>query len=839
MKKLKIALFVLSMGWMAFVAGFFYQNNPYYLDSFYYYKEFLFYALFAVLLSGLFLFFKKKKINLDLLKSSLIVFLTALFLTGFVLVKYSFSRVEGGDIVNRNEVLEYVQDGKINENDQILFTEGQLVLDTKYTLDQLPEKFHQYFIRANYFESILNMAKAFVISLLSSVLIFLILSGIGQTVFFFNKKTENLDRSLYSFFAGAGILSIGIFFLAAFGVYNKFSFLILIGTLILLSIKKIIETAKIIFKEKLDLNNKSLWFLFGIGILFLLFSLNLVDTVRVTTLGWDDSNVYLHGAKMLALKNEFTQGIGPTAWMLLTSASFLFFEVLTLNQILLFTVILVGSLTFISLLNRFLKKENSVFATAFLLLLPSTTFFWILDSKVELPLLFTGAAAILAYLQSEGQNNKRDFWLFAFLLAFAITIKITAITFVAIFLLLILYTKTKYKYLVSALYILFLAFFGIRGEFATLMAFNLSYTYFSYALFVAGLILFVASLIKEKPHQNLRTFYPLLIIVIFIFALLTPWIILNATSIQMISLSNLIFGQKELMTFPDEAITGCLREPLAFVSDYKRYTGSGTGLKSLFLFPWNTTMSIEMQTFISDISFIFLGILPLWFLHFKEIFSKDRKIKLVFIFFLLYLLLWALTSSGVFWYGIFLLIPALLLLFYTLQEKEKWQAYILGFFIAVAMLSSFFLRSQYFASPFMFAYGIGLSSADQIQNTVYPGFQEIAAIVNKDENAVLYRTGTHIRYFLTIPDKNVVDDDHLDTFSCMDINSKSDAKILKEYFVKAGVNYILINYGNTLYDPLYSSIYDDRIASLTKFISSNNFEMLYSKNGISLYKIAP
>lgn len=820
------------MAWMAFTAFFFYKYNSYYFDAFSaIWAAMLFNFGLGALLFGGFLLARKKKWQLNVASILGIIFVLSLALTSFNFFRLDFSVLREGSIVKSGASVEFIK-GELPEGAELLFTEGQLIKDTEYIFRQFPLYLHQYFDRAGFIESLMNAGSKYAFILILATITFVIFSGLGQSIFYRKIETD-ITRKLISFFLGTGTVSVAIFFLANLGVYNKWTFFALLAVVLAFSARKIWENIKVLWSYKFSFSGEKILTVLVFSFIVLLLGMELVDSIKTIPLGWDDSNYYIRGAKVLAETNDFTRGIGPTAWMLVMSIPWLFWNNVIGDQIILLSTLLVGLGIFFLLARKFLEKNAATIATAFLLCIPMLNFFLVIDSKVEIPLLFGGAALLLTFTNWLEKERRVDFAAMAFLCGFLLTIKITAVTFVAIFILLVLYVKTGFKYLSAALYFTILSYFALGQQMQTLKAFGLSYEIFGYLLFLTAVMFFVISLIKEKPQRHFKSFYPVFGLALVSALMMTPWSIMHFIQAGAVGFSVALFGKKDIISLTP--IDAYCPDSFGFDSDYKRYAGSESGIFGLLLAPWNMTMTKELNsTFISDLSFMFLGILPLWVLNAKEVFAGNKKIQIMFAFSMLYLLLWFFTGSGVAWYGIFFLLSGTILLIYSLEKKEIWWKAVLGFFFAIYFVASFVLRNNYFIEPHMLAYAYGLSSAEEVQTMLYPGSSESAAILVNEENVVLYRVGTHMKFFLPIPEKSFVDDDYLDQYQCIRNLSLEEKK---QTFLDSGITHIQVDYTASLGGTYYASEYSDRHADFLKFLGESGWELLYQGKGTLLYKI--
>ncbi len=836
MKFLNGLKYLIATAWFLFIYVIFYIINQYYPSALDAIWKFLFIAACGIPIFFIFKYFSKKFKAIHLRTVIVSVLLLPILLSSYDFFANQFSVVTGGSIVKQDSGVFFVPTGESFEGKTVLFEENLPLTKTNRILKELPDELHQYFKKVSFFKSIAFLEKNIFADFFAALLFFLFFSSFGSTVFFHGKKLEVKDRAL-SFFLGAGLTSAAIFLLGIFKIYSVSTFLIFLAVTTIISYKAIWDNLKFLWSQKVKLekfDTKNLLILSGITILFAMLTL---DFIRIVPLAWDDANLYMRGAKLFAQKNIFVEGIGPTAWILLQSIGWLFTETPQLSFTLLFTTFAVGIWIFYLIARKFLEERASLLATLFLTGIPLITFFLILDTKTEIPLLFAGAASIFSWLEWRESKDKKYLFISAALLGFATTIKITSIIFVITVFLATLYVETGFVFLTAALFFMILAIFAFADFMQTLNVFQINSVYSGYIFATIGLILFIFSIIKEKFWKSIPKFFAAIQMLFIVVIIVAPWSIFQVYSAGFMTFSNVIFGYKHPLDFSQIYYTSrdlCTSSDLSVQADYKRYTGYGNGLKALLLFPFYATMTFDLKTFISDITPIFLSILPFWLLFPKKIFSKNKKLLSLAIFTFIYVILWTFTSSGVMWYGIFMLIPGTILVFYTLGKNIY-----LSIFIGITIFANLLVRVNYFAEVYNLTYAFGIQSYQEIADVFYPGFTDVKNIiqeyVDKNGNAKIYRVGSQIKFFLPISDRNILDDDYLDAFTCI-LYGKTDEEI-KKAFEGTGLTHVFINTNAGLGDVAYGDIYKSKIEKLKSFLQNSGWKLVYDAHYIKLYEI--
>lgn len=848
-------IFTLFVMWAAFIYVVFYIVNQYYATPFADIKELLkfgYYALCTFALGALLYVYNKKNNFLRLRIILVSIFILPVFLSSLNFYLHDFSVLRGGNIVKEDTKITFVPHGESYEDKEVLFFEDVPIPNTEYVLNQLPAEVAGHFDKMTWFLGMFNLEKNVFITIFGAILFWLVLSGIGATAFFRKNVDEKLpiENRLLSFFLGAIPVSLLIFALVQAGIYKATVFFPILAVLCAIAYRQIWDSAKFLWNYKFQLKGNLRAQLAIISGLILIFAMTAVDMIHAVPIAWDDTNFYMRGAKLLAELNYFPQGAGPTAWMNLQSITWLIWNIPHPSLSLLFATAAVGLGIFLAIAKRFLKSDtHTLLATIFLFSIPMLDFFFFIDTKTEIPLLFCQGASILAWIKwREDKEHGGDkspinkYLLLSILLcAFAVTIKITSITFAGIIVLATVFVETRFKYLSAAFYFLILAYFGLSHQMLTLNAFGLSSDILTKLILTAFLICLAASIIKEKFWSEPRKFFPAIYFCIGLFVLMAPWSISQVIDAGFIDFSNLLFGHKSFPDFlaSDYVPSGeCSTSNLSIIADYKRYTGNGEGLKALLLFPFNATMTLDLKTFLADITPIFLSILPLWLFFPKKIFAKNSKTVFFAVFSLLFLTLWSLIASGVYWYGIVMLIPACIFLVLTFDQKEKFWRVTIGIFIGISLFANFLLRSNIFAEIFHFSYAVGLQNAEVLTEAFYPGALEIAEILRtaeKEKPVNIYRLGTQIKFFLPVPDNRFLDDDFLDQFTCI-AQGRTNEEI-KSAFERSDFTHVLLHTHVGLGADTYQAVYQEKVAQLKLFLIGSGWPVLYDNHGILLYKV--
>ncbi|MEK7146304.1 MAG: hypothetical protein AAB802_03920, partial [Patescibacteria group bacterium] len=585
MKKwLSTGIFGAVMIWMGFVAYHFYKTNLYYHDAQLSWKTAAFH-LFLMAATAILLYFVSPKRHFRI-GALLGLVLGLAFLSGtYQFLVSDFSVVTGGTLIRENTTIMVVPTGESLEGKEIIFEEGTLVRDTGFILENLHENFAPLFVSAPLFKSLGELFLNLSLGMAVATAFLVIFSSLGHAVFYRDAKSLRIEQRAISFFLGAAVFLFPIFILGFFGIYNLTSFLIVLGVLLLASGPQLLSTLKCVFLERISFKEPFWAGLSCLAFFAVLMAMNLLDLVRPFPLAWDDINLYMRSAKWFAEANFFPRGIGPSSWTLIQSIPWLFTKSAQGHLSLLMAVLLTGFPLFYFLSRRFLSAPFAMGATAVLALLPIVNFFTVIDSKIELPLLFVGVASALAWMEWQESKKTRDFLIFAFLLGFAVSIKITALLWLVIMALITLVALTKRWFLAGAIYCLFLVYLLVSGQMATLSVFGIPEAPLL-VIFLAGTAIFLGlSIWKEKPWRESKTYLFFLPILFSVILFTAPWAIQHFKESQVLTVSNLVFGEKGVPGFDAEYLNACTATTLSFDADYQRYSGFKDGILGLVTFP--------------------------------------------------------------------------------------------------------------------------------------------------------------------------------------------------------------------------------------------------------------
>lgn len=791
---------ILSSIWMILVIIIFYKEQNYYSDLLLNWGKYFFFIISIIV--GI-IIFKKITDGKEKISVFYIVILTWIFSVIFISYKYfeyDYSRLIGGNVYkDENHVFFSIEESGGGE---ILFEENEIIQNSDKILSYLPYEVGEHFEKTDFSFLLIAFGEIF-FSTLIVALIISIFSLIGLTF------TEDLFVS-----TGIGMFvgSILSFFLSLTGLLNIFTVIGVILFFLILNYKKVK------LKEIKIQNNQIILVLIAAFL-----SLNLIDMTQSIPTGWDDINVYTRAERLMAEYGIFPHGIGTFAWTNINSAVWLFFDDMRGSMLMQLSIVILGYLALYDLLKRFYDTKKSSIISLLFWSLPFVVSMQVTDIKSDLVLFFIATLAVDKLFDFYENQSWKNLIILSVLVGFTVAIKISAIIFAVIVFLILIFLYKKSLNLVIGLFFVLLAFLAHIDFFTVLNP--IPNNYLSLFLLIPGLFCLFVYFKKETQFFEKKLFINLFIFSIIAFLSFSPWTIYNFFDSADKNIENFFYGNTNISPILSSPNDYCHVEYNTSDLDYKRYHGKTDSLYDFFKLPWYVTFTPDLDSPISDFSFIFLLVCGLIVINWKKIAKTD--IKIVAFFTLLYFLIWLFIGNGVIWYGIIGFIGLSILL--GILDLSKAGSILI--FILV-LFSNTLVRLDKFTHPILFANFINLLSNKEAVEYIYPGYLEVAKILNESDNVQLFKAGTFINYFLNIEDSKLQHDDLLDFFGCY---LKSDNATIKTSFISSGFTHILIheypdpNFDDQIYTTLHSK--------LKRFLLEADWEILYRDHGLILVKV--
>jgi len=192
-----------------------------------------------------------------------------------------------------------------------------------------------------------------------------------------------------------------------------------------------------------------------------------------------------------------------------------------------------------------------------------------------------------------------------------------------------------------------------------------------------------------------------------------------------------------------------------------------------------------------------------------EHFSARKKAGFNFIY--IFSFFWLVLTAGIIWYGYLMIALGLLVLTFGLdrysQEPTKLKKYttygmysmlVVWFVLMIVLrISNFTLTSspdiaKRLFDPSIVNYQSGRIQNDQVMDKFFPGLGNALDVINKDEDALVYRVGTVFQFFIKKNDSRVLMDNQLGIYNNLN-KAYPDKNTLAGVLHASGYRYILVD----------------------------------------------
>jgi hypothetical protein len=486
---------------------------------------------------------------------------------------------------------------------------------------------------------------------------------------------------------GFFVFTTGLLILGSIGAYTLTGLLILLGILIIIAIPGFMTTYRDIQKARAVFENHTLSgnlleavnprllsAEFAFLIISFLIGVSLISALRPMPIGWDDLGVYMNFPKIMAMEGEYLKWAWMYAWQLITGTGFLFsytaaqaFYVNQLGGILVMIVIISAlSLIFEDSKRKYLLSLPILFAAVFYAM-PMNIFQQAKDMKLDPALLAVSITGFMMLFSGWNERNTKTKNLLILLIGgliigFAFSIKFTSLMLIMAGFGLIAYRILSLPGFIG-FFLLFLAIFTKAGFWAQL---NVWMPTDNPALintisFWLG-ILALASFVIAWKHTSQKHIHDWLITsAVFLLGILmgiSPWIGKNSS--EVFSESPAEINKTVVMTSVLGWSGGSFRvdytqlysaeeyeertrnSPLGITShgqsdneDLWRYFGYDKGINNYLKLPANLTFQKNQWGEFTDITYIFLALVPSILLFVrgrKGIFASTTAVILILFF---------------------------------------------------------------------------------------------------------------------------------------------------------------------------------------------------------------
>jgi len=640
-------------------------------------------------------------------------------------------------------------------------------------------------IQPDFFSGFSLFSKIIMYLLLPILIVVTSISFWRKILFYINWYKE--ENSIFQFILNVwfGFFSFVTFIsiIGFIGFYNIYSVIGTILFMLVISYKELGQYGQWFLAYKINISNKE-WYgvkLISTEFLFiiatLLVSINLINALRPFPIGWDDLWYYMNNAQLLAQSWEIFQVSSMFSWEIFTGIGYIFnsptqaFFLNNVGGILSFIVMI---LVFSDLFKSKSKKQfvciPLLLATIFISM-PMFIFEQAKDMKLDPGLYFISISAVyitFKLLLSDNDDSVKNkifsflgfnninigskyiyYVLVGILLWFSFSIKFTALLLISGIFALVFFARLA----IVGLFWYIAIYFAVFTKFGLWKMMNVSYpsdnvafiNNFSLTTAVIWIAMIAYSFITNKKIIK-KFLVKIVSIFIWILIVLLPWFIFNISSTGTINLSTVLSGKSERLEIDytkihSESELSDIKEKQKLYSlssswttwneDFGRYFWYEEGINNYVKLPWNLSMQKNQKGEFTDITYIYLALLPLLllFLPFKNkyavlgivaififeiclfnipytkeiltnIFSeyklpgwywvllawfiiplvyllktlkdtaKNKLIKYNLVFAFFYIFLWTIAAYGVVWYGIVMYFNFLILI--------GWGIYYLG-----------------------------------------------------------------------------------------------------------------------------------------------------------------
>lgn len=624
----------------------------------------------------------------------------------------------------------------------------------------------------------------------------LLLAGLGYRIFQWLhwQLEDRLERMVLGTALGLTILITLFATLALFGGFTFWPVIVVIVVMALLIWGNWRTVLKDFLWDEITLRfayNQMTWV--WCLILFIVIAFNIIDLVRPYPIGWDDLGVYMNFPRQIALNGAFIKGFPGQAFMLITSLGYMLGQSATLAMFLawwggilaLWALYLIGK--------RFINSEAGILFAALMYGLPMTMHQSFADMKLDMPLFFfiiVGFYTVFRALELRNKDKNISYWwlvLSGVFWGMALAVKVT--TVLALFpLFIILAWRYGSIWLALAVGFTLHAFYFyqlvLTPDISPFVRSWIAIISLALACVCAAVALWKRSQLKQLAHVFLTLILGMVLVWI-------PWTYKILSDTPVWTPFNLLFtllsggpSSGPSIAWDKIGVNPGVCNYTAGTEELGRYIGHEQNLlvkySSVF---WDLTMNINQAGFYVDISFLFLGLIPLLLLFWKRKYWPEFWQNIILCFVLIWYF-WLFVASGVPWYGLAGFLPGLFLIVRVkeLAKEELWGgSYLIPFVILTSLISTLFLRESRFANTGQMAYAFDLLAAQDVLSSTNQSYPTMIAALNSDHATstsphYIYRVGTFINYFIDNNRERVYDDAQLDAFHCIDGDGSNDAR---------------------------------------------------------------
>lgn len=472
-----------------------------------------------------------------------------------------------------------------------------------------------------------------------------------------------------------------------------------------------------------NLSIKSPWLEVGIVLLFLI-SASLVDGLRPTPIGYDDMTYYMNRVHQMAEQTALIPGGNAFPFELLATVfqqAFSLYGLFAGMSFGLYTLFLSGYAVF-ALGKELVDVKMGLLAATIFLALPMAAALTFFEVKPDTLLFFVSSLAIASWIRWLRTKHPASLFETAFLFGFAVSVKYTALFLIGAFLATLLFDRWQQR----------------------------TWPSLSWKIFLKASGLFILPLLPWCLY-HLGTFSPSEPLTLGAF-------IRSSQTAPLLTRD----------TWKNLGIDPQICRPTGTFEDFSRYHSSHVGISTIFMTPWDITMNTRVGNFASEIGFLFLALLPLWLLRAPRS-NTPLPFGLLTLAACGYFGLWFSFSELIPWYGFpgYLFLVLLIAALFTRSSLTLPWRTLLWIILFLGLITQLAIRLKFTLSTSWLSFAAGFSQENILASSSFSEFAPPISIINTDAEAKIIVMGSGIRYFINNNDQRVLDDLHLDYFSCM------------------------------------------------------------------------
>lgn len=568
-----------------------------------------------------------------------------------------------------------------------------------------------------------------------------------RTILTLHKSTHIEDTHISHLVSlGIGfIVTMTLVFLSALvGQYNLYSVGLIFVVIIWVSLPIWKDTFISYIHNKKYYQRESGWILWNTSLLIdevlfilisFLLSVNLISVFRPFPIGWDDLWAYMNIPKLLSWAWETIAFWKMYVWELYTGIGFLFWSQTFAFYLNSFSWIIAAIVIYIAI-NSFTKHTKQKYdlwllSAVIFLMMPMVIFQLAKDMKIDIGLFSISIIAISLFyhlLFSQQKKNSILYIILWILIGTAFAIKVTSLLLLLWVIASLFFIRLWFAWFFSFIF-LFVWSFSVANLWKMINVYIPSgienIQLFWFIFFVIWILILSAWFFYNFKKQTVSFtwfFLPLSSIILWFFIALSPWIVKQiweipndhnpwiATLISWVSDRYVadyleIYSQEELDTIQKDINNKMSSSGTTTNEDFGRYFWYEQWINNFLKLPWNLTHQINQKGEFTDITFLFLALIP-WIFLFLPYRKEAYKYPVIGAMFIAYLYFLPISPlSGIItqlfwnihlpiWYIIiaWLFILPLVYLSWALDKKDK--------------ITSIFLTNLAFLTVYMWIWAI-------------------------------------------------------------------------------------------------------------------------------------